>query len=98
MNKHDRQHLLSQIKGDFLEILATLAFIATAFTLAYGVKLVAEAVHGEEVIKEVDLKRQEKCNQLEKLVQECILRTPEGMWLGTADALCRKQAEEKLKK
>lgn len=92
MNKHDRQYLLSQIKGDFLEILATLAFIATAFTLAYGVKLVVEVTHGKETIEKIDEKREKRC----KYYDECISRLSSST-LEAQHYHCVKEAEEKVK-
>ena len=92
MNKRDRQTLLSNLKRNLLETLAAVAFIVTAFTLAYGVKLVAKVVHGKEAIEEIDEKREKRCEYYD----ECMARLSSST-LEAQHYHCVKEAEEKLK-
>ena len=90
MNKRDRQTLLNNFKKDAKEFILFVSLIAGSLLIALTVASLAtfSANEQEEPAKE---------DKKEGLVQECINRCPEGMWLGDADAFCRKQVEEKLK-
>ena len=92
MNKRDRQTMLSNLKRDFINFLTAVAFIVTALTLAYGVKLVAEVVHGKEAIEEIDEKREKRC----KYYDACMARLSSST-LEAQHYHCIKEAEEKIK-
>ena len=92
MNKRDRQTLLSNLKRNLLETLAAVAFIVTAFTLAYGVKLVAEVVHGKEAIEEIDEKQEKRC----KYYKACMDRVSSST-LKAQHYHCLREADEKVK-
>jgi|11BtaG_2_1085332.scaffolds.fasta_scaffold20084_1 hypothetical protein len=94
MNKRDRQTLLNNFIKDTKEFILFVSLIAVFAVIGFAIHSLtvssAEQAEQEETVKETVTVKEE-------LVQECISRCPEGMWLGTADAFCRKQVEEKLK-
>ena len=92
MNKRDRQTLLSNLKRNLLETLAAVAFIVAAFIVAFSVKCIAEAVHGEEVAEEIDTQREERCRYYDECMQRLSSSTLEGQHYH-----CLREADEKVK-
>lgn len=92
MNKRDRRTLLLSVKRDILNFLTVVAYIAVALTFAYSVKCIAEAVHGEEVVEEIDEKREKR----RAFYDQCMARLSSST-LEAQHYHCVKEAEEKLK-